>query len=185
MDKCKKTYSYILSGLLAGIVPGACLFLGDEVLKARVEKGRIKLPVANTTNLREKTVLNGKISLRYLRNAGIMRGAFEYCPQMVKYASLAFTSVSGLGLLKALISWWEHSREKGVIDIVWLLGLSLVTAGGVSNTKDRMKRGYVTDYFSFVKAPKYIQKLVFNISDMGIIAGVLMAFLVYCLADDN
>ena len=49
------------------------------------------------------------------------------------------------------------------------LALTLTLAGGVSNLYDRMKRGYVVDYFSIQW--KKLKKVVFNLGDIFIFAG--------------
>ncbi|MBQ7795272.1 MAG: signal peptidase II [Lachnospiraceae bacterium] len=50
--------------------------------------------------------------------------------------------------------------------------LTLVLAGGLSNLLDRMKRGYVVDYFSIQW--KALKKVVFNLADIFIILGSLI-----------
>ena len=52
------------------------------------------------------------------------------------------------------------------------LALTLTLAGGVSNLYDRMKRGYVVDYFSFQW--KALKKVVFNLGDLFIFAGAFL-----------
>lgn len=49
------------------------------------------------------------------------------------------------------------------------IGFALITAGGLSNLYDRLKRGYVVDYFSI--RCKYLEKVVFNLGDFFIFAG--------------
>ena len=49
------------------------------------------------------------------------------------------------------------------------IGFALITAGGLSNLYDRLKRGYVVDYFSI--RCKYLEKIVFNLGDFFIFAG--------------
>lgn len=47
--------------------------------------------------------------------------------------------------------------------------LTLVLAGGASNLYDRIRRGYVVDYFSIQW--KQLKKVVFNLGDIFIFAG--------------
>lgn len=49
------------------------------------------------------------------------------------------------------------------------MALTLTLAGGISNLYDRMKRGYVVDYFSIQW--KALKKVVFNLGDFFILAG--------------
>ena len=55
------------------------------------------------------------------------------------------------------------------------LALTLVLAGGLSNLLDRMKRGYVVDYFSIQW--KALKRVVFNLADIFILlgSGILVA----------
>ena len=71
-------------------------------------------------------------------------------------------------------------EKKELVILTWLLcrdegrkadriGFALITAGGLSNLYDRLKRGYVVDYFSI--RCKYLEKVVFNLGDFFIFAG--------------
>ena len=55
------------------------------------------------------------------------------------------------------------------------LGTSLVLGGGLSNLYDRMKKGYVVDYFS-IRVGK-LKKVVFNLGDIFIFLGAGMMLL--------
>ena len=57
------------------------------------------------------------------------------------------------------------------------LGLALMTAGAVSNTYDRLRRGYVVDYLAIKTRHKRITDLTFNLGDISIFAGAVLAFL--------
>lgn len=56
-------------------------------------------------------------------------------------------------------------------------GLAMLLGGAFSNTYDRLKRKYVVDYFSFRVKWKWLSRIIFNISDFGIIFGALTAAL--------
>ncbi len=47
-----------------------------------------------------------------------------------------------------------------------------MTAGALSNLFDRVKRGYVVDYFSFQFG--WLKKVVFNIGDLCIFLGTFL-----------
>lgn len=53
-------------------------------------------------------------------------------------------------------------------------GLSLLLGGAFCNTYDRIKRGYVVDYFRINIPIKAIRNLIFNLSDYSILIGTLM-----------
>lgn len=52
------------------------------------------------------------------------------------------------------------------------LALTLTLAGGLSNLYDRLKRGYVVDYFSIQW--KALKKVVFNLGDIFILLGAAL-----------
>ncbi len=54
-------------------------------------------------------------------------------------------------------------------------GLALLLGGAFSNTYDRLKRQYVVDYLSLNVKNKSVRKIIFNISDLCIILGALLA----------
>ena len=54
------------------------------------------------------------------------------------------------------------------------LGLTMVLGGALSNTYDRVFRGYVVDYFSFNVKWKKLSSVIFNIADLFIFIGSLM-----------
>lgn len=61
------------------------------------------------------------------------------------------------------------------------LGLSFIAGGGLSNLYDRLSKGHVVDYFSFGFGPGRFRKLVFNIADFFVFAGILvMLYLGIC-----
>lgn len=53
-------------------------------------------------------------------------------------------------------------------------GLSLLLGGAYSNTYDRLRRRYVTDYVSFNFGPKFLRNIVYNIGDFAIAVGALL-----------
>ena len=64
---------------------------------------------------------------------------------------------------------WTLTRQSRFLD---RLALSLITAGGLSNLYDRVKRGYVVDYFS-VQAG-WLKKVVLNVADVCIFTGAVL-----------
>lgn len=53
-------------------------------------------------------------------------------------------------------------------------GLALIIGGAFSNTYDRLLNGYVIDYITFPKGPKFIRKFIWNIADFALIVGAMM-----------
>ncbi|MDE6887595.1 MAG: signal peptidase II, partial [Eubacterium sp.] len=52
-----------------------------------------------------------------------------------------------------------------------------LAGGGLSNLYDRLRKGYVVDYFSFGTGPKWFRRLVFNLADFFVFAGVLLCMI--------
>lgn len=113
---------------------------------------------------RDMEASGGKIRLYRNHNRGFCFGFLKENQALVKQLPLIFTSACGGAFL------WLLSRREGR---AWeRLSLSLITAGALSNLFDRLRRGYVVDYFS-IKI-KYLEKIVFNLGDIFILAGSML-----------
>lgn len=152
-------------------LPASVVFWTDEVIKQKVEEGSIEMPQAASG---DKKLMPGKmVSLRSLHNKGAARGIGKESPVFIKTSSVVLSIVAAVLLVRAA------ARK----DAAHTIGLSLLLGGSLSNTKDRMTRGYVVDYFSFEKGPRWLKDLVFNLSDMAIFAGAAMASAEYMKED--
>lgn len=105
----------------------------------------------------------GFITLRRSHNYGLPMGALRDKPELVKLIPLAVLSAVA-GVFLWLFPRKGHGPEK--------VGAALVLGGGLSNLYDRMKRGYVVDYFS-VRVEK-LKEIVFNLGDIAIFLGAAM-----------
>lgn len=56
-------------------------------------------------------------------------------------------------------------------------GLALLLGGGMNNLFDRYTKGHVVDYFRFNIGPKWLRRIVFNISDFCVFTGTLLTVL--------
>lgn len=151
---------------MAGIYATIALLVaaGDLGIKHYIEK--------NLKPNESRRILKGKVILRRTHNKGMMMNRMEKHPLFVRFAS-----VSALG---ALIIWQAAVYRRPGRDIgktVEKAGLAMMTGGAVSNTYDRIKRGYVVDYISFPSRLKKFARIAFNIGDFAIFAGGLMAAL--------
>ena len=134
------------------------IILGDGMLKKCAED---KLADGKT-----KELFGGNIRLQLLHNPGVALGALAKNPEMV----LAVNSAM-LGMVAGEFAGVQ--KREGAIAVK--MGLALLLGGGASNLIDRLRRGYVTDYFS-INAGKRFQRLgdvVFNCSDFCVFAGIL------------
>lgn len=121
----------------------------------------------------EKETLIPGIVMRKVSNRGFAFHILEKRPEIVKYASLF---VGGVILLYDVYLMFRKKRY------VRKIGMTLVTAGAVSNTYDRVVRGKVIDYLGYKgKGKKEEEKEAFfsgitvNLADLFLFAGAVMA----------
>lgn len=138
-------------------IVATAVFAGDFVVKEHIEKQR---------DGKEETVIcSNKVVVKKYHNTGAAFNFMEQRPGLVK-------GVCGAVLFVLSMLWYVCSRKKGNPGM--LLGLSLSIGGGASNFYDRVKRGYVVDYFSFCTPFQKLNQVIFNISDLCIFLGSLM-----------
>lgn len=130
----------------------AGIFGGDQWIKEKIEKTR-------KTN--ESTpVLGGRIVITSHHNKGAALNFLEKKPKIILGAAcITFGYV--IILLKQVLSEEGNPLVK--------FGISLIAGGGLSNIYDRLKRGYVVDYF-IINYGK-LKKVIFNLADIFIFAG--------------
>lgn len=144
----KVSVAMVFIGLAAG------LFGLDQYLKAKIEaQKKEEFP-------RDLEGTGGLIRLYRNHNRGFCFGALKEQTEMVKLLPLIFTSAaSGVFV-------WLLTRKSPVSQ---KFGFSLVVAGAASNLFDRMKCGYVVDFFSIRLG--FLKRVVFNLADFFILAG--------------
>lgn len=140
----------------------AGIFAGDQWVKEQIEK-------KETQNVK-RPVLGGRISITKHHNKGAMLNFMEKKPRLIQGVScITFGYV--ILLLRQILS-EERSR-------LLQAGISLIAGGGISNVYDRIKRGYVVDYFTINYGR--LKRVIFNLADICIFVGgfflVLGAFL--------
>lgn len=136
------------------------IFTGELFWKNHVEK--------NISEGSSKKALYGAILLTKYHNRGAALNRGEKRPEIVKWISVVLTAAVGLLFVCSF-----GMAGRGLLKT----GLSLLLGGAFSNTYDRLKRGYVVDYFRFNVSAKRIRRLIFNVSDFCIIIGALLAVL--------
>lgn len=110
-------------------------------------------------------IAGGKIQLRKVHNQGFALNRLDEKPDMVKNLSFAATVAAFLYELWLFRKSGNHMGK---------IGLALMSGGAVSNTYDRIKRGYVVDYIGFpLKKEKYA-KITYNIGDFAIFIGAIL-----------
>ncbi len=136
------------------------VFLLDLMVKKYVE--------ANLEEGEEKSILGGRILIRKLHNDGIALGKFSEYKEEIKKVTTAILAGSVLSFIVLLFKKGRELRK---------LGLAVFLGGALCNWFDRFHQQTVTDYFSFQVKWKKLKDLVFNISDLCIAGGLLLALL--------
>lgn len=115
----------------------------------------------------KERILGGRILVHRMSNYGAAGSLLENKPKAVKW-------LSSIAMLLTGIQFFRELFKKGNAGVK--LCYSLILGGGLSNLYDRIKKGAVTDYFSFCVPVKKLRNLVFNISDMFILVGSAVLF---------
>lgn len=138
------------------------IFFGDMYLKNKVEK---YIP-AKGAKEQERKLFHGRLLLRKHHNRGMLFNTGERRRPLIAALSLALTLVMTIVFLMSL-----GHRGNNLLKA----GLSLLLGGAFSNTYDRLKRKYVVDYVSLGVKWEPLRRLVFNLSDICILIGALLA----------
>ena len=135
----------------------AAVFTIDYFVKKWAEK--------NLKGKKRQQIGKTGCSLVLVHNKGFAGSKMKDKPEVVK---VVHTMVLILfGLLCVLCGYFKKGNE------LTAFGLSLVLGGGASNLYDRWKQEYVTDYLGLPVA----KKLVFNLSDLCIFTGAIIAII--------
>ena len=122
----------------------------------------VKMWIVNSFNLHEgMELINGLLSILYVRNTGAAWGMFEG-----KMLFFYLITVVAVGTLLYLMF-----KEKGKSKLL-LTAYSLILAGAVGNFIDRIRLGYVVDMFKF----EFIDFPIFNVADICLTIGVIFLF---------
>lgn len=101
------------------------------------------------------------LRLTYVENRGAAFGVLQ--------DQTAFFVVVGIVVIGIIAASYRHLPDSGV----WLhLALGLQLGGAIGNLVDRLRQGYVVDFFDFGYRANWWP--VFNISDSAIVVGVAL-----------
>lgn len=131
---------------------------GDGILKKIAEKKLEGEP--------PKRICGGKIILNLLHNDGAALGVLRKDQKLLLALNSALVGVAAGKLLTSP----QKDRP------AFRLGMTLAIGGGLSNLIDRVRRGYVTDYFSIDLGERFekLKKVVFNLSDFCVFGGCIL-----------
>lgn len=133
------------------------IFISDFGIKQYIEK--------NKELHKEEEILNGKIILTKYHNKGAFLNIMEKNRAVLLTVSGIFFTIVVLALALLI----PQKRKK-----LLTFAIVLITGGASSNMYDRIVRGYVIDYFSF----SFLKKVVFNLSDIFIFIGSILASII-------
>ncbi len=110
----------------------------------------------------EQEECDGRVVIRHVHNPGFALNMAEEKPLLVKWLSaVSLGSIIGY----VTVTWKKSSC------VCEKLAASLVLAGGISNTYERFKKGYVVDYIGFKTKWQKFNRLTFNLGDFYIFLG--------------
>ena len=136
-----------------GFCAAVCMVLLDQACKflaVRNLKGRSPVPI-----------IPGVLELDYVENTGMAFGMMAGRQVFLIVVSVVFILVFSIILYKILSD--RQKRPEA-------LCLTVILAGAAGNMLDRIIRGYVVDYISFV----LIRFPVFNLADCFVVVGTIL-----------
>lgn len=152
---------------VASVVAIACFAL-DRATKLAVQMSLDPVPFVGSRF--EMPLIPGFLGLSYVENTGAafsmgegFGGAFVLLALVVTVGAFAY-------LLRA-----------EVVSKLEVVGLALVVGGAIGNAVDRAVFGYVVDFI----ATEFIDFPVFNVADIGITCGVVIAFIGFLVSPAN
>ena len=144
------------------------IFCTIAAASAALDLGIKQYVLDNVTEGEDRELAGGRLVLRRVYNRGAAFNLLEKSPQFVTKLSSwlgAVLLVRDVFLLRKK----GHTAEK--------TGMMLLTGGALSNLYDRIMRGKVVDYLAVKSRWKRLSRLTFNLGDVCIAAGALLAAL--------
>ena len=120
----------------------------------------------NYDEKREETTKIPGVVLRKFYNKGLIFSSFEKKKELPVKVSLIGTGMLLLADVCAFVKKGKIFRKAG---------LTLATAGAVSNTYDRIAKGAVVDYIGYRGKNKFLNSLTANLADFYIVTGIMLA----------
>lgn len=133
----------------------SALALIDNHVKNKIEAGEINNGVINQSN--------GFAEIEKHHNYGLPMNKLDKYPKAISY-------VSAFALIFQSLNTVNDALEDD--DAIKDTANAMILAGALSNTYDRLERGYVVDYLKIGK-----KRAIYNISDFLIIGGVIIRFI--------
>lgn len=138
----------------------AGVFLLDFFIKSYMDK--------NYARKVQHPRLNGKIILEKYYNKGAALNLLAERPKFLTFLHTFILLAVGIASYFSIRCFHRPVAKTG---------LALLLGGGASNLFDRYTKGHVIDYFRINLGPKWLRRIIFNISDFCIFIGALLAVL--------
>jgi signal peptidase II len=103
-------------------------------------------------------IIKNVFHLTYVENRGAAFGMLQNNQSIFIIVALA-ASVFGL--------YYLHTKK---VNILGKTGITLIIAGAIGNLIDRVRLGFVVDYFDF----RFIWEYVFNVADVFVVVGTIV-----------
>ena len=103
-------------------------------------------------------VIQNVFHLTYVENRGAAFGMFQN-NQIIFIIVALVASIYGL--------YYLHTKK---VNMVGKIGILLIISGAIGNLIDRVRLGFVVDYFDF----RIIWEYVFNVADVFVVIGTVM-----------
>ena len=136
------------------------LFQLDCIVKQEIEQ----LPEKEEEHL----LPGGFIGIKRLHNYGTAGGhAKGHMDKIIRWSGCVTAGIA------AMFAWTLAKPDRKVEKA----GYALLLGGALSNLYDRCRKGYVTDYVRFHSPWKWLNELVFNLSDFFIMIGAALIWM--------
>lgn len=142
------------------------LIAADQITK--------QLAVSYLTDIGSIPLIQNVFHLTYVENRGIAFGLFS---------GGRFVFIAASIILLAALTVIIYKTPKGERTIWQKAGTALIFAGAIGNIADRIRLGYVIDFFDF----RLINFPVFNVADIAVCIGAAMILIHFLLnsSDEN
>ena len=139
------------------ILLAAALTAADLYIKTRVRKGPSGI---------KRDLFGGRLEFRRVFNKGLVGSRFAENEKAVRCVSAAGAILLAVCFGTALFSQKSGPAEKA--------GMSILAGGAAGNLIERFRYGKVTDYLR-IRTERKAGRLIFNLADLMIAAGGLIA----------
>ena len=120
-------------------------------------------------NVESIPIIQNMFHLTYVENRGEAFGMFQN-NQIIFVIVALIASIYGLYYL-----------HKNKVNILGKVSILLIISGALGNLIDRVRLGFVVDYFDF----RIIWEYVFNVADIFVVLGTILLCIYILFYDDN